>query len=71
MNFKPITTLTEMILQDAKTFADKGDTDVAIKLWKYSFVIKRKYREEESKIILKMKKDILKEIKIKNRMKNK
>lgn len=71
MNFKPITTLTEMILQDAKTFADKGDTDVEIKLWKYSFVIKRKYREEESKIILKMKKDILKEIKIKNRMKNK
>ena len=44
-----LSVLTDMILQDAKIYADKGDNSMAIKLWKYSLGIKKRYQVEESK----------------------
>jgi hypothetical protein len=38
---------------------------MAIKLWKYSLGIKKRYQVEESKMIVKMRKEILKEFKLK------
>ncbi len=65
MSYTPLSVLEDMILQDAKTYADKGDNSMAIKLWKYSLGIKKRYQVEESKMMVKMRKEILKEFKLK------
>ena len=65
MTNTPLSVLEDMILQDAKTYADKGDNLMAIKLWKYSLGIKKRCQVEESKMMVKMRKEILKEFKIK------
>ena len=61
MTNTPLSVLTDIILQDAKKYADKGDNAMAIKLWKYSLGIKKRYQVEESKMMVKMRKEILKE----------
>ena len=71
MTNTPLSVLTDMILQDAKTYADKGDNSMAIKLWKYSLSINKRYQVEESKMMVKMRKEILKEFKLKKQPKTK
>lgn len=66
MTNTPLSVLTDMILQDAKMYADKGDNSMAIKLWKYSLGIKKRFQVEESKMMVKIRKEILKEFKLKN-----
>ena len=65
MSNTPLSILEDMILQDAKTYADKGDNSMAIKLWKYSLGIKKRYQVEESKMMVKMRKEMLKEFNLK------
>ena len=61
--------LTEMILQDAKRYADNGDTKIAIKLWRYSMAFEKKYKDIESMMEKQIRKKVLKEFKLKsNRM---
>ena len=71
MSNTPISVLTDMILEDAKTYADKGENTMAIKLWKYSLGIKKRYQVEESKMLVIMRKEILKEFKLKKQPKTK
>ena len=71
MTNTPLSVLTDMILQDAKTYADKGDNSMAIKLWKYSLGIKKRYEVEEAKMVVKMRKELLKEFKLKKQHKTK
>jgi hypothetical protein len=71
MTNTPLSVLTDMILQDAKTYADKGDNSMAIKLWKYSVGIKKRYEVEEAKMVVKMRKELLKEFKLKKQHKTK
>ena len=61
--------LTEMILQDAKRYAENGDTKIAIKLWRYSLCIEKKFKEIESMMEKQIRKKVSKEFKLKsNRM---
>ena len=57
----------EMILQDAKKYADKGDNLMAIKLWRYSITFEKNYQEIENEIEKRIRKKIRDEIKIKVR----
>lgn len=59
--------LTEMILQDAKRYADNGDTRIAIKLWRYSMSFEKKYKQIESMLEKQIRKKIRGELKIKTR----
>ena len=69
MSYTPLSVLEDMILQDAKTYANKGDNSMAFKLWKYSLGIKKRYQVEESKMMVKMRKEILKEFNLKKESK--
>ena len=71
MTNTPLSVLEDMILQDAKAYANKEDNLMAIKLWKYSLEIKKRYQVEESKMMVKMRKEILKEFKIKKQAQTK
>jgi hypothetical protein len=71
MTNTPLSVLEDMILQDAKAYANKEDNLMAIKLWKYSLGIKKRYQVEESKMMVKMRKEILKEFKIKKQAQTK
>jgi hypothetical protein len=57
--------LTAMILQDAKRYADNGDTRIAIKLWRYSMSFEKKYKQIESMMEKQIRKKIRGELKIK------
>lgn len=59
--------LTEMILQDAKTYADRGDNIMAIKLWRYSMTFEKRYKQIESSMEKQIRKKIREELKIKTR----
>ncbi len=59
--------LTEMILQDAKTYADRGDNSMAIKLWRYSMTLEKRYKQIESSMEKQIRKKIRGELKIKTR----
>jgi hypothetical protein len=59
--------LTEMILEDAKRYADNGDTQIAIKLWRYSMSFEKKYKQIESMLEKQIRKKIRGELKIKTR----
>jgi hypothetical protein len=59
--------LTEMILEDAKRYADNGDTRIAIKLWRYSMSFEKKYKQIESMLEKQIRKKIRGELKIKTR----
>lgn len=59
--------LTDMILEDARRFADNGDTQIAIKLWRYSMTFEKKYKEIESRMEDQIRKKIKKELKLKPR----
>lgn len=59
--------LTDMILEDARRFADNGDTQIAIKLWRYSMTFEKKYKEIESRMENQIRKKIKKELKLKPR----
>ncbi len=59
--------LTEMILQDAKTYADRGDNSMAIKLWRYSMTFEKRYKQIESSMEKQIRKKIRGELKIKTR----
>ncbi len=59
--------LTEMILQDAKTYADRGDNSMAIKLWRYSMTFEKRYKQIESSMEKQMRKKIRGELRIKTR----
>ena len=48
MTNTPLSVLTDLILQEAKMYADKGDNSMAINLWKYSMGIKKWFQVEES-----------------------
>lgn len=65
MNDSTFTVLTEMILQDAKTYAARGDNSMAIKLWRYSMTFEKRYKEIESSIEKQIRKKIRAELKIK------
>ena len=67
MNDSTFSVLTEMILQDAKTYADRGDNTMAIKLWRYSMTFEKRYKEIESSIEKQIRKKIRAELKIKTR----
>jgi hypothetical protein len=67
MNDSTFTVLTEMILQDAKTYAARGDNSMAIKLWRYSMTFEKRYKEIESSIEKQIRKKIRAELKIKTR----
>lgn len=56
--------LTDMILEDAKRFADSGDTKIAIKLWRYSMTFEKKYKEIESRMEDQIRKKMKKELKL-------
>jgi hypothetical protein len=59
--------LTDMILDDAKRYADNGDTQIAIKLWRYSMSFEKKYKEIEIRMEEQIRKKIKKEFKLKTR----
>jgi hypothetical protein len=59
--------LTEMILQDAKTYADRGDNTMAIKLLRYSMTFEKRYKQIESSMEKQIRKKIRGELKIKTR----
>lgn len=59
--------LTEMILQDAKTYADRGDNLMAIKLWRYSMTFEKRYKQIESSMEKQIRKKIREGLKIKTR----
>lgn len=67
MNNSTFSVLTEMILQDAKTYADRGDNSMAIKLWRYSMTFEKRYKQIESLMEKQIRKKIRGELKIKNR----
>jgi hypothetical protein len=67
MNDSTFSVLTEMILQDAKTYAARGDNSMAIKLWRYSLTFEKRYKEIESSIEKQIRKKIRAELKIKTR----
>ena len=67
MNNSTFSVLTEMILQDAKTYADRGDNSMAIKLWRYSMTFEKRYKEIESSMEKQIRKKIRAELKIKTR----
>jgi hypothetical protein len=67
MNNSTLSVLTEMILQDAKTYADRGDNSMAIKLWRYSMTFEKRYKQIESSMEKQIRKKIRGELKIKNR----
>jgi hypothetical protein len=56
-----------MILQDAKTYAARGDNSMAIKLWRYSMTFEKRYKEIESSMEKQIRKKIRAELKIKTR----
>jgi hypothetical protein len=60
MTKTPLSVLTDLILQDAKMYADKGDKSMAIKLWRYSMTFEKKYKQ--------IRKKIREELKIKTRI---
>ena len=62
-----LSVLTEMILQDAKTYADRGDNSMAIKLWRYSMTFEKRYKQIESLMEKQIRKKIRGELKIKTR----
>jgi hypothetical protein len=66
MNNSSLSVLTEMILQDARAYAARGDNSMAIKLWRYSMTFEKRYKQIESS----MEKKIRGELKIKTRRKN-
>jgi hypothetical protein len=70
MNNSTFSVLTEMILQDAKTYAARGDNSMAIKLWRYSMTFEKRYKEIESSMEKQIRKKIRAELKIKTRRKN-
>ena len=70
MNNSTFSVLTEMILQDAKTYAGRGDNSMAIKLWRYSMTFEKRYKQIESSIEKQIRKKIRAELKIKTRRKN-
>ena len=59
--------LADLILQDAKIYADKGDNSMAIKLWRYSMTFEKKYKQIESMMEKQIRKKIRGELKIKTR----
>ena len=59
--------LTEMILLDAKTYADRGDNSMDIKLWRYSMTFEKRYKQIESSMEKQMRKKIRGELRIKTR----
>jgi len=59
--------LTEMILLDAKTYADRGDNSMAIKLWRYTMTFEKRYKQIESSMEKQMRKKIRGELRIKTR----
>ena len=65
MNNSTLSVLTEMILQDAKTYADRGDNSMAIKLWRYSMTFEKRYKQIESSMEKQMRKKIRGELRIK------
>jgi hypothetical protein len=67
MNNSTLSVLTEMILQDAKTYADRGDNTMAIKLWRYSMTFEKRYKQIESSMEKQIRKKIRGELKIKTR----
>jgi len=67
MNNSTFSVLTEMILQDAKTYADRGDNTMAIKLWRYSMTFEKRYKQIESSMEKQIRKKIRGELKIKTR----
>ena len=67
MNNSTFSVLTEMILQDAKTYADRGDNSMAIKLWRYSMTFEKRYKQIESLMEKQIRKKIRGELKIKTR----
>jgi hypothetical protein len=67
MNNSTLSVLTEMILQDAKTYADRGDNTMAIKLWRYSMTFEKRYKQIESSMEKQIRKKIRGELKIKIR----
>ncbi len=67
MNNSTLSVLTEMILQDAKTYADRGDNSMAIKLWRYSMTFEKRYKQIESSMEKQIRKKIRGELKIKTR----
>ena len=68
MTKTPLSVLTDLILQDAKMYADKGDNSMAIKLWRYSMTFEKRYKEIESSMEKQMRKKIRGELKIKTRI---
>ena len=65
MNDSTFSVLTEIILQDAKTDAARGDNSMAIKLWRYSMTFEKRYKEIESSMEKQIRKKIRAELKIK------
>jgi hypothetical protein len=68
MTKTPLSVLTDLILQDAKMYADKGDKSMAIKLWRYSMTFEKKYKQIESIMEKQIRKKIRGELKIKTRI---
>jgi hypothetical protein len=67
MTNTPLSVLADLILQDAKIYADKGDNSMAIKLWRYSMTFEKKYKQIESMMEKQIRKKIRGELKIKTR----
>jgi hypothetical protein len=67
MTKTPLSVLTDLILQDAKMYADKGDKSMAIKLWRYSMTFEKKYKQIESIMEKQIRNKIRSESKIKTR----
>lgn len=59
-----------MILQDARSYAARGDNSMAIKLWRYSMTFEKRYKQIESSLEKQIRKKIRGELKIKTRRKN-
>ncbi len=70
MNNSSLSVLTEMILQDARSYAARGDNSMAIKLWRYSMTFEKRYKQIESSLEKQIRKKIRGELKIKTRRKN-
>jgi len=67
MTNTPLSVLADLILQDAKIYAEKGDNSMAIKLWRYSMTFEKKYKQIESIMEKQIRKKIRVELKIKTR----
>ena len=67
MNNSTLSVLTELILQDAKRYADRGDNSMAIKLWRYTMTFEKRYKQIESSMEKQIRKKIRGELKIKTR----